>query len=703
MIAGHPLQLLLVEDNPSDVRLLQESLRATGEESVHLDFSNSLSGGLAHLKNNPADAVLLDLGLPDGNGLESLREMHQAAPQVPIVILTGNPDEQLAVEALKQGAQDYLIKGEMTGDLLLRSVRYAMERFHLFQRLQEEHERYELVAVGSNDGLWEWNLADGRMYLSLRWKLMLGHNDSEISDQPEEWFKRIHPEDLPNVKQDLDRHLKRETPHFSNEHRLEHKDKTYRWILARGLAVFNSLGRPVRMAGSFTDITDHKKLEETLSRQAHYDSLTHLPNRVLFMETLERSFARFKRDPACLFAVLFMDMDRFKFINDSLGHQAGDRLLAEFAARLKSCVRPNDVVARMGGDEFTILLDDLKNEEEATSIAERILSEMREPFLGGNGIIGSVSIGVAFSNCGAVSAEELLKNADSAMYRAKNLGKARYEVFDQILRFDAITTLKREKDFQRALQADEFFALYQPIVELGTGAVVGCETLLRWQHPRQGLLTPDRFIDWAEEAGFLGHIDQLTLRTACAQNRTWAEGLHPGLFISVNVSAPQVRNTLLLEQVPKILAETGMKGGLLEVEIPGWMVMKEKTTVLPALKDLKNRGVRVALDHFGIGFATLKDMQDLPVHNIKIGRDFIESMGQNPMDASLAGFIITAAHSLGITVTATGVETPQEADLLRKSNCDYVQGSLFCPPLTADKFTQFLSSPHPELQTWERE
>lgn len=690
----HPLHLLLVEDNPGDVRLLEESLRSAGEESVEVEHSDSLSDCLHQLKAKPADVVLLDLGLPDGNGLQSLEEVHKAAPQVPIVILTGNRDEQLAMESLKQGAQDYLIKGEVSGGLLLRSVRYAMERFHLFEKLREERERYELVAVGSNDGLWEWNLVDGRMYLSLRWKLMLGHNDSEIGDHPDEWFNRVHPEDLPGVRRDLDRHLKRETPHFASEHRLEHKNKEYRWVLSRGMAVFDALGRPLRMAGSFTDITEHKKLEENLGRQAHYDALTRLPNRILFMEALERAFARFQRDSTCLFAVLFMDMDRFKFINDSLGHLAGDRLLAEFALRLKSCVRPSDLVARMGGDEFTVLLDDLRDPEEATSIADRILSETREPFLCGAGeAAGSVSIGVAFSNCGALSAEELLKNADSAMYRAKDMGKARYEVFDQVLRLDAITTLKREKDFQRALREDEFFTLYQPILEMGTGQVVGCEALLRWQHPRQGLLAPARFIDWAEEAGFLGRIDELTLRTACSQARAWARGRHSGLFISVNVSAHQVRNGLLPDLIPKILAESGLKASLLEVEVPGWMVMKEKLAVLPILLDLKRRGVRVALDHYGVGFATLRDMQDLPVHNIKIGRDFIEGMTQNSTDASLAGFIITAAHSLGISVTATGVETAAEEALLRKNDCDYLQGSLYCPPLTADRFTQFLLSP----------
>lgn len=693
---GKPLDLLLVEDNPGDVRFLRESLLYSGSGISNITHAQNLASCLDHLRYHSADAVLLDLSLPDSQGLETVQQVHRAASDIPIVVLTGTKDENLAVEALKGGAQDYLVKGEFRGDLLLRSVRYAMERARLFKKVQKEQGRYELAAIGSNDGLWEWNFDANRLYLSLRWKLMLGYNDSEIGDSTEEWFKRVHPSDLPQVRYDLSRYLARQTPYFSNEHRLEHRNKAYRWVRSRGMAVFDGSGKPLRMAGSFTDITDHKALEENLAHQAHYDSLTRLPNRVLFMENLERSFARYKRNPHYLFAVLFMDMDRFKFINDSLGHVAGDRLLAEFAERLRSCIRPSDLVARLGGDEFTLLLDDLKNEPEATFIAQRILKEVQAPFrIGDNEALAGVSIGIAFSNCGPATPEELLKAADAAMYRAKNLGKGRYEVFDQVMRFDSIATLKLEQDFQQALQNGEFFTLYQPMFSLKTGRITGFEALLRWQHPRQGLLLPSRFIPWAEETGLLGRLDELILQTAASQNKVWQASGHPDLVVSVNVSAQQVRNATLLDRIPKILQETGLESRHLEIEIPGWMVLKEKAVILPLLKGLHHLGVRIALDHYGLGFATLKEMRDFPVNNIKIDRDLIASITQNAMEASLANMIITAAHSLGIGVAATGVETAEELEFLKKNDCDIAQGLFLSPPSAPDKLAKLFLTDNP--------
>ena len=693
MTHDRPLRLLLVEDNPGDARLLKEFLRRSGQRSIQLENSNSLSDCLSQLKRNPADLVLLDLSLPDGDGLQSLKQVRDAVPQVPVVIVTGNRDEGLAVESLKRGAQDYLVKGEITGELLVRSVRYALERFRLLQRLGRERARYELVAMGSHDGLWEWNLARGRVYFSPHWKSLVGCEDAEIGDNPEEWFKRIHPEDRPRVEADLDEHLRRKSPYFVNEHRLEHKNRTYRWVLSRGKALFDAKGKPVRMAGSFTDITDHKSLEERLDHQAHHDYLTGLPNRSLFMESLERSFARLGRDPDRLFAVLFMDMDRFKFINDSLGHLAGDRMLAELAMRLRACVRPSDLVARLGGDEFTVLLDDLREPSEATSVAERILEATREPAAAAGGrALGTVSIGIAFSNCGAASAEELLRDADRAMYRAKTLGKGRYEVFDQITRFDSIASTKLEKDLQQAFQNAEFFTLYQPVMRLKKGGLTGFEALLRWRHPRQGVLSPSRFMDRAEEAGFLGRLDEWALRASCAQAKAWTQGGYPSLLVSVNVSAAYLVNAVLLDLVPKILAETGLENHRLELEIPGWIVLKEKSTVLPLLREFHEKGIRLALDHSGIGFAALKEMRDLPIQNLKLDRDFIQGMVENPLDDSLARWLISAAHDLGLTVTATGVETQSELELLEKNGCDFVQGCLFSPPLSADEFTHLLAA-----------
>ncbi len=686
------INLLLVEDNPGDVRLFKEFLKSSGDGAFHMEHVSSLASGLNRLHHNHLDLILLDLALPDGTGLQTLQDVHHASPQIPIIILTGSQDETLAMESLQNGAQDYLIKGQVNGDLLVRAVRYALERFTLFQKVREEQQRYELAAIGSNDGLWDWNLTTDRMYFSTRWKLMLGYPPEAVGETPDEWLKRVHPDDLTRVQHDLTEHLARKTPHFANEHRLQHKDEGYRWVLSRGIAVFNPAGKAVRMAGSFTDITDYKHLEQSLAQQAYYDPLTRLPNRVLFMENLKRSFAHAQRNSNYLYAVLFLDMDRFKFINDSFGHLSGDRLLVEFATRLRVCVRPNDLVARIGGDEFNILLEDLKDPAEAITVAERILKEFQDPFIiNETEILLSASIGVAFSSNGCPSPEELLKAADNAMYRAKALGKARYEIYDTSMHARSVDTLKLEADFRRALQKQEFFTLYQPIADLKTGHIVGAEVLLRWQHPHRGLLGPAHFIPLIEETGLLGRLDELSLRAACAQNKVWHAAGHNDLWVSINLSAQQVRNPHLPHLIQKVLEEMGLDSRLLEVEIPGWLVIKERLDLAPIFHELQKTGVQIAIDHYGVGLSSLKDMRDFPIHNIKIDRDFIKGIEKDSFDNSLIGMIITAAHGMGIHVTATEVEKESESNFLRKNECDYIQGSIFSAPLTADQFTQLLT------------
>jgi diguanylate cyclase (GGDEF)-like protein/PAS domain S-box-containing protein len=433
-MSENPLRLLLVEDNPGDVRLFKEYLkRSPHPEDFQLDCDSSVKDCLKRLHRDPMDLVLLDLSLPDGTGLDTLQRIHNEKPEVPIIILTGNQDSSLALESLQNGAQDYLIKNQMDSDLLVRSIRYSVERFHLFKKIEEERQRYELVAMGSNDGLWDWDLVENQIYYSSRWKTMLGYEEEEITSTPEEWLKRVHPEDILPMTGELAEHLAQKTPHFTNEHRLRHKDGTYRWVLSRGIAVFDSRHKPIRMAGSFTDITRHKQLEQSLEKQAYYDPLTKMPNRLLFKDSLKRAFAHSQRNPQYLFAVLYLDVDRFKSINDRLGHEVGDQLLAEFALRLKNCLRPSDFLARVGGDEFNVLLDDLTDTNEAVVVVNRILNHFETPFVfSGTEMVVSTSIGVAFSYGEFSSLEDLVKAADQAMYRAKQSGKARYEVFGRL-------------------------------------------------------------------------------------------------------------------------------------------------------------------------------------------------------------------------------------------------------------------------------
>ena len=423
--------ILLVEDNPGDARLLQEALREKGTYPYLLERAGRLEEGLERLSRGGLDLVLLDLFLPDSGGLATLKRVQEAAPQVPVVVLTGFNDREAAVRSLQEGAQDFLLKDEMNGDLLDRSVRYAIERFRLLSKLREREERYYLVAQGSHDGLWDWDLRTDRVYFSPRWKAMLGYSIAEVGEAPAEWFDRVHPDDLARVRKHLDRHLSGKTPHFDSEHRLRHRDGRYRWVLGRGLADWREGKTPVRVAGSFTDITHHKEMERQLALRAYYDPLTGLPNRAFFIDGLERGLARLRKHSGRLMALFFIDLDSLKSVNDKLGHHAGDALLMEFARRLRSCVRPRDLAARLGGDEFTVLLEDLEDHSEALHAADRILETMREPLqLGAEVVSTTASIGIAYSDGAENSIDGMLRAADSAMYRAKVAGKARYEVHE---------------------------------------------------------------------------------------------------------------------------------------------------------------------------------------------------------------------------------------------------------------------------------
>ena len=425
-----PTRILLVEDNPGDVLLLRQKLKFIEGWSYELGTAASLGEGLQKLSEAPWDVVLLDLLLPDSSGFKTLEAFIGSESKVPVIVLTGMSDRTTAVKALQQGAQDFLVKDGLEPEILERSIYHAIDRFRLLQKIKDEEERYFLVAMGSHDGLWDWDLRTDRVHFSANWKKMLGFEETGIGDKLGEWLGRVHPADRERVWKDLSDHLAGKTPHFSNEHRLLGKDDRYRWVLARGQAFLDQKGKATRIAGSFTDITYHKNMEQQLALRAFYDPLTGLPNRPHFVESLKRAMARLDRGPAPPFALFFLDLDRFKAVNDQMGHQAGDQLLIEFSQRLKSCVRPSDLVARIGGDEFTVLLENLDNRREALEVADRILTASQIPFhIEGKQVTAGASIGIAYSDCGKVGVDGLMQAADAAMYRAKALGKGRYEIF----------------------------------------------------------------------------------------------------------------------------------------------------------------------------------------------------------------------------------------------------------------------------------
>ncbi|MGH8595723.1 MAG: putative bifunctional diguanylate cyclase/phosphodiesterase, partial [Gammaproteobacteria bacterium] len=473
-------KVLLVEDIESEAQLVTKHLRRVSGWRFIIEHCDRLTPALERAREERFNVILLDLNLPDGSGIEVCQRMRPAAPHTPMIVLTNQTSVELGTKALREGAQDYLIKREIDGPLLGRAIRYALERTRADRALRESEERYALAVAGANDGIWDWNIRDDEVHFSARWKSILGYTSGEIADQIREWFERVDQRDRSRFDEALNQHLEGRAGYFECEYRVVTKGGDVRWVASRGVAVRDELGNPVRMAGSMTDITRRKQTEARLLHEAMHDALTGLPNRVLFMDRLDLSLRRFRRDPAKLFAVLFFDLDRFKHVNDSLGHAVGDELLAQVAGRILGCLRPGDTLARLGGDEFAIVLNDIGGPTDAIYVVERVQESLALEFeIEAHAIYTTASIGIAVSSEIYRTPDEMLRDADIAMYRAKNSGHATYAVFDTYMHDQAMFQHRMETDLRRALDKGEFEIYYQPIIAMDNERVQGFEALLR--------------------------------------------------------------------------------------------------------------------------------------------------------------------------------------------------------------------------------
>jgi diguanylate cyclase (GGDEF)-like protein/PAS domain S-box-containing protein len=570
-------------------------------------------------------------------------------------------------------------------------------RAHADRELKQAGERLALAAEGANDGLWQWDLRSREFYVSGRWRAMVGLPAGASQARAEDWLDRVHVEDLPDLKATLDAHIAGHTDVFQHEHRLRHEDGTYRRFLCRGVAAAGARGRRDRIAGSLTDTTEHAIARERLRSVGFLDPLTGLFNRAIFVEGLGRQLEECRqRNVSHSFAVLYLDLDRFKIVNDSLGHLVGDELLVAVSRRLESCLRLGDALARLGGDEFAILLNGLADDAQANAVAFRIQEALSAPFsIGGREVFTSASIGIAFGPAHYTNPDEVMRDADTAMYHAKSRGKARHEVFDADMHARVRDRLSLENDLRRAVGSNDFEVHYQPIVSLTSGMCVGFESLVRWTRNGEAI-SPAVFIPIAEELGLIEPLGTWVLQQACQTFSGWQRRFPESELdcITVNVSSRQLMQQNFLRVVQQAVRKTGLRPADLRVEITETALMDSPGEAAGVLRDLRDFGVKVYLDDFGTGYSSLSHLHKLPVDALKIDRSFVKSL-LLPDRPAIVESILALARTLNTSVVAEGIESEVQAHELERLGCTHAQGFLFSRPLSVQAAEALVAANQP--------
>ncbi|NMM14132.1 MAG: EAL domain-containing protein [Rhodoferax sp.] len=559
--------------------------------------------------------------------------------------------------------------------------------------LRENEQIWKLALESTGDGVWDWDIPSGEKFFSKRLLEMYGFGEAERSNPTDELDSRIHPEDRAQMHRDRQAHFDGLTPTYSNERRVRCKDGSWKWVLARGMVISRDAeGKPLRMTGTHTDITERKKSEALIWQQAHFDALTGLPNRSMLRDRLEQEIKKSNRDGQQL-ALLFIDLDHFKEVNDTLGHDSGDLLLIEAARRIRGAVRASDTVARMGGDEFTVILSDLTEASSLERILQKLLQALESVFqLGDEQVFVSASIGITMYPLDATEIEDLFKHADQALYVAKGAGRNRFSFFTPALQEAAQTRVRLANDLRTGLAGQQFRVVYQPIVEMATGAVHKAEALIRWHHPTRGLISPAAFIPIAEASGLIVEIGDWVFQQAATQVQAWRASLSPQFQISVNKSPVQFHHSGSAHKPWfQQLQAMGLPGESIVVEITEGLLLDSSDSVADQLLALRDAGIQVSLDDFGTGYSSLSYLQKFDIDFIKIDQSFVRHLVPACTDLALCKAIIVMAHELGIKVIAEGVETELQRDLLAAAGCDYAQGYLFARPMSAPDFEAFMA------------
>jgi diguanylate cyclase (GGDEF)-like protein/PAS domain S-box-containing protein len=683
--------LHLVEDSLGDKRLLREMLNKQGSHQTEITQIERLIDAEKHLAENPVDIIVLDLGLPDAQQLGAVKRAHAVAPRVPLVVLTGLDDGALAAQALQEGAQDYLIKGQIDARGLLRSLRYSIERKSMEEALFVATERAQVTLNCIGDAVACTDIEGNVTYLNLVAEKMTGWSLPEAAGRPlAEVFRILDAISRKIAPHPLDRAVDpNRTVHLPSNSILIGRDESEIPIEDSVALIHDREGQVTGAVIVFRDVSAARAMALQMTHLAQHDFLTGLPNRML-NDRVSQAIALAPRHQKKV-AVLFLDLDGFKYINDSLGHPTGDKLLQSIAKRLVNCVRRSDTVSRQGGDEFVVLLSEVERPEDPAIAARRLLQAVAEPHsIDQHDLHVTTSIGLSVYPNDGLDAETLIKNADTAMYQAKENGRQGYQFFKPAMNIRAVERQSIEESLRRALERQEFALHYQPKINLSTGEIAGAEALLRWTHPVRGPVSPAQFIPVAEDCGLIQPIGNWVLREACQQARVWLEAGLPLETMAVNISAVQLRDENFLDRIFAILRDTALDPKFLELELTESVLMKHAESTESILKTLRSRGVQIAVDDFGTGYSSLSYLRKFPIDALKIDQSFVRQITTAPDETTIVTAMISMGRSLKLRVVAEGVETQAEMAFLQAHQCDQAQGYYFSRPVPAQQFARLL-------------
>ncbi|HXN52908.1 MAG TPA: EAL domain-containing protein [Candidatus Acidoferrum sp.] len=689
-----PPKILLIESDPVAADEIRAALAAAGSGSFDVEWVRQLSEGIERLSKRGIAAVLLALSLPDSQGIETFNKLFAAAPDVPILILGGNANEALAKQAVGCGAQDYLLPGHLDSYSLPRALRNAIERKAVEDALFVEKERAVVTLNSIGDAVLCTDISGNITYLNLVAETMTGWRREEATGQPlAEVFRIIDGATRKTARDPMEMAVEQNrTVGLTVNCILIRRDGFESAIEDSAAPIHDRAGRVIGAVIVFHDVSAARAMSLQMTHSAQHDLVTNLPNRLLLNDRITQAIALARRQHRPI-AVIFLDLDRFKYINDSLGHATGDKLLQSVSKRLLAGVRRSDTVSRQGGDEFVILLSEIAYPEVAATSARKILLSLSAPHsIEGHDLHINGSIGISVYPEDGEDAETLIKNADTAMYHAKESGRNNFQFFKADMNLKAVERQSLEGSLRRALEREQFLLHYQPKVNLDTGEITGVEALVRWQQPDRGLVPPSQFVPIAEDCGLILPIGRWVLREACRQARAWQDAGLPPLPIAVNVSAVEFRDKGFVQGVRTILSETGLEARYLELELTEGVLMDDAESTASILQELKMMGVHLAVDDFGTGYSSLSYLRQFPIDVLKIDQSFVQQITADPDDSTLVSAIINMGKSLKHQVVAEGIETQLQRAYLQTQQCAEGQGYLFSRPLAAAQFALLLQA-----------